>query len=729
MTPYNPQLAVAVSQALLGLVLASPALAAEDTEENRSRPLKTLDTLNVNGVAEDASKIAAPHDTVSRDRILSSDAATLAEAIEHLPGVRAENFGAVSRPIIRGQTAPRVKVVSDSSSIIDASEISPDHAITVDPLLASRVEVLRGPATLRYGGGAVGGVVNVLDDKIPTHLPANGLEGQVVIRGNSVANEKAYGAAISTQLGNSWVLHAEGSSLDRDDYRAPKLDAPAMNPETYRELGFDKSRIADTFLKSKNGSVGLSWVIDNGYLGLAYSYREDDYGIPGHSHAYEKCTPRGSRLFCAGHHFDVGTHPGGPAPAHTHEHSSSGQSHKAWIDLSSKRVDLRGEFSDPLPGIAQIRFRANHTDYRHDELEGNTIATTFTNKGYDSRLELEHAPLGNLAGMIGVQHSDTRLSTQGSEAFLPTIDTVSTGVFLVEHYQLSEQWHFELGGRREWLKHTPRQDPRGRPEFKGTTTSLSASAMWTLAPELSLTFLAARSQRLPHAQEMYARGPHMATSTYECGLLPDPLTCGGLHNNARYDKESSRNYEIVLRKTAGNLDFSVGGYLNQVENYIYAQPLARIDSFTLIKYRQDDVKFHGLEADINYRLNENLSVGAFVDQVRARFSSGDELPRVPPSRMGARARWEQGAFSGEVAFYHVVPQRRISFLHKENNSAGYDMLDFSLSYTLGDDRTRLFVSGNNLLNERYYNHASFLATSMRTPLPGRNFSAGLSYRF
>ncbi|HEY9255099.1 MAG TPA: TonB-dependent receptor, partial [Stenotrophomonas sp.] len=700
MTPYNPRLAVAVRHVLLGLAaLGSPALAAETADEKQRRSLQTLDTLHVTGVSEESSKIATPHSIVSRERILSSDASTLGDAIEHLPGVRADNFGAVSRPIIRGQTAPRVKVLADSSSLIDASEISPDHAVTVDPLLASRVEVLRGPATLRYGGGAVGGVVNVLDDKIPTQLPANGSEGQWVIRGNSVAKEKAFGAAISSQLGNSWVLHAEGSSLDRDDYRAPKLVAPAMNPKIYRELGFDKSHIADTYAQSENGSVGLSWVTDNGYVGLAYSYRQDEYGIPGHSHTYERCAPVGSVLRCGDHYSHPGMHRGDHAHAHSHDHGPSQGPHKAWIDLSSKRVDLRSDFSDPLPGIAQVRFRANHTDYRHDELEGNTIATTFTNKGYDSRLELEHAPVGALTGVMGVQHSDTRLSTQGIEAFLPTVDTVSTGVFLIEHYTLNEHWHFELGGRREWLKHTPQQDPRGRPAFEDTATSFSGSASWRLAPDLSLTFLAARSQRLPHAQEMYARGPHMATRTYECGLLPDPLTCGGLQNNAPYGKESSRNYEVVLRKVAGDLDFSVGAYLNQVDNYIYARPLARIDAFTLIKYGQDDVKFHGLEAEVNYRMTDHLTVGAYVDQVRARFSYGDELPRTPPSRIGARARFEQGAFSGEVDFYRVVPQHRIAPSYLETRSVGYDMLNLTLEYILRDGRTRLFVGGKNLLNE------------------------------
>jgi len=716
-------------RALLGFAaLSSPALAADDPAERRSRPLKTLDTLHVTRKAKDADKF----DTVSREKLLRSDAATLGEAIEHLPGVRADNFGGgASRPIIRGQTAPRVKVLSDGSNVIDGSEISPDHAITVDPLLSSGIEVLRGPAALRYGGGAIGGVVNVLDDKIPSHLPANGTEGRLVIRGNSVANEKAIGASVSTQLGTDWVLHAEGSWLDRDNYRVPPAKTAMQTDEEIRDLKLDVSRLPDTFATSRNGSVGLSRVTDNGYVGLAYSYRKDDYGIPGHTHAYEKCAPWGtSRLLCQGHHFFGNTPWDVGSPAKAHEHGPKEAAETAWIDLSSKRVDLRGEFSGPLPGIAQIGFRANHTDYRHEELEGSRVITTFTNKGYDSRLELEHAALGNLTGLVGMQHSDTRLSTQGTEAFLPTVDTITTGLFLIERYQLNDQWRFELGGRHEWVKHTPRQDGRGLPEYKDTAASFSGSATWTLAPGLSLAFSAARSQRLPNAQEMYARGPHMATSTYECGLLPEPLTCGGVKLNAPYGKETSRYYEIMLRKSTDNLDFSIGAYLNRADDYIYPYMLAAIDAFTLIKYKNIDVKFHGIEAEVNYRLNDALTVGAFVDQVRARFDEGEfiegrELARTPPSRLGARVRFEQGAFSAEAELSHMLAQQRFAHAYSESRSVGYDLLNMTLNYTLRDGRTRLFVSGRNLLNERYLNHASFL----KTPLPGRNFIAGLNYTF
>lgn len=701
MHAFNPLLGAAVRHALLGVALvAPPALAAEEADEKRRRSVATLDAVQVTGVSEDRGQIAASVDVVPREQAFEGGAGSLGEALDHLPGVNADTFGSgASRPVIRGQTAPRVKVLSDSSNVIDASDISPDHAVTVDPLLGARIEVLRGPATLRYGGGAIGGVVNVLDERIPTTRP-EGIEGRVVLRGNSVANEKAGGAEVSAGLGGGFVLHAEGSSIDRDDYRAP---------------GQPTARVPATFSESTNASVGLSWVGDRGYVGLAYSYRDDDYGLPGHNHEYEGCHPHGSTLHC-------GSHAAGDDHDHDHDHAHD---HVAKIDLESRRLDLRAEYADPFPGIAQIRFRANHTNYQHDELDGEEVTTTFRNRGYDSRLELEHVPLGGWKGVFGVQHSDTTFSADGVEAFLPTVDTVSTGVFLVEHYQLNDQWHFELGGRQEWLKHTPQHDRRRRPAFDDTATSFSGAAIWTLQPDLTLTFSAARSQRLPHAQELYARGIHMATNTYECGLLPHPLTCGGRQNNAPYGKETARNYELLLRKNAGDLDFSIGAYLNQVDHYIYARTLDQYEDFRLIKYSQADVEFKGFEAEVNYRLTDALTVGAFADKVQARFKDGGSLPRIPASRLGARAQYEQGAFRGEAEFYRVNPQRDIAAF--EVATPGYDMLNLTLAYQFGDGRTRLFVRGANLLDETVWNHASFLAGTV--PLPGRNLSAGLSYAF
>ncbi|MGB3394140.1 MAG: TonB-dependent receptor [Stenotrophomonas sp.] len=688
------------------LVISAPALADDPAAQSArsASDAKTLDTVQVVAIGEDQNRIAAPYSVISGDDLRASGAATLGEALNGLPGVHADTFGGgASRPVIRGQAGPRVKVLSDSASILDASDISPDHAVTVDPLLGERVEVLRGPATLLYGGGAIGGVVNVLDNKIPTELPEGGIDGRLVVRGNSVANERAAAASVSGQVGSNLVLHAEGSWRDAKDYRAPD---------------WDESRVDGTYGKSRNGSVGASWVSDKGYVGLAYSYRNDEYGLPGHSHEYEGCHPHGSALHCGSHDHDDGDD-------HDHDHDHEHED-VPYIDLVSKRVDLRGEYRDPFAGIKRIRFRASHTDYHHDEIDDGEVSTTFANKGYEGRVEVEHNPIGRWHGVFGLQHSDSSFSATGVEAFLPEVDTRSTGVFLVEHFEASDQWHFELGARHEWVEHQPRNDARNRPRFDDTATSYSGAAIWEFLPDTTLTFSAAHSERLPHAQELYARGIHMATNTYECGLLPSALTCGGAANDAPFGKESSRNYELVLRKTAGDATFSVGGFLNRIDDYIYARTLDQYEDFRLIKYSQRDADFRGFEAQLDYKLSELLSVGVFADRVRARFTDGGgNVPRIPAGRLGGHLNLTGAAWDGELELYRVMRQDDIAGF--ESVTPGYDMLNLSVNYRFTDGRTRLFLRGNNLLDEQVWNHASFLASTI--PLPGRNVSVGLSYDF
>lgn len=700
MSRSRSALSTAIAVGLLASGMASAAHA-----EAAPPSASTLDTIHVTGMAEDASKVASPVSVISAERI-QQGGGNLGEVLDGLPGVRVDSFGAgAGRPVIRGQTAPRVKVLSDSSAVLDASDISPDHAVTVDPLLGERIEVLRGPATLLYGGGAIGGVVNVLDNKIPERLPENGLEGRLLVRGNTVADERVGAASITGQIGNNLVLHAEGSYKDADNYRAP---------------GQAESHVDATFSRSKNGSVGASWVTEKGYVGLAYSYRDDHYGLPGHSHEYEGCHPHGSALHC-------GSHDHGAEDSHDHDHDHDHEhDHVAAINLTSKRVDLRGEYADPFPGISRIRFRANHTDYSHDEVDGEEVTTTFANKGYDSRVELEHVPLGAFTGVFGVQHSDTTFSATGVEAFLPTVDTRSTGVFLVEHVEVNDAWHFELGARHEWLKHQPRNDARNRPAFDDTASSFSGAAIWSFTPDTSLTFSLSRSQRLPHAQELYARGIHMATNTYECGLLPHALTCGGAGNNAEYGKETSKNAELTLRKTEGALTYSVGAFANNVDNYIYARTLDQYEAFRLIKYTQADVEFRGVEAELGYQFTDALSVTLFGDRTRARFADGGgNVPRIPAARFGWRANLALGQLDTELELYRVNRQRDIA--EYEVESPSYDMLNLTLAYNLPNHNSQVFVRGSNLLNEEVWNHASFLASTV--PQPGRNVTVGFSYRF
>ncbi|WNH51234.1 TonB-dependent receptor domain-containing protein [Stenotrophomonas oahuensis] len=699
MSRSRSTLSSAIALGLLASGMAATTAHAEAAPPSAS----TLDTIHVTGMAEDASKVASPISVISAERI-QQGGGNLGEVLDGLPGVRVDSFGAgAGRPVIRGQAAPRVKVLSDSSAVLDASDISPDHAVTVDPLLGERIEVLRGPATLLYGGGAIGGVVNVLDNKIPERLPENGLEGRLLIRGNTVADERVGAASISGQVGQHLVLHAEGSYKDADNYRAPDLD---------------ESRVDATFSRSKNGSVGASWVTDNGYVGVAYSYREDDYGLPGHNHEYEGCHPHGSALHCGSHE-----HGAGEDHDHDHEHDHE---HVAAINLTSKRYDLRGEYRDPFAGISRVRFRANYTDYSHDEIDGEEVTTTFANKGYDSRVELEHVPLGAFSGVFGIQHSDTEFSATGVEAFLPTVDTRSTGVFLVEHVEVNDQWHFELGARHEWLKHQPRSDVRNRPAFDDTASSFSGAAILSFTPDTSLTFSLSRSQRLPHAQELYARGIHMATNTYECGMLPSALTCGGTANDAGYDKETSKNAELTLRKSEGPLTYSLGVFANNVDNYIYARTLDQYEAFRLIKYTQADVEFRGVEAELGYQFTDAVSATLFGDRTRARFADGGgNVPRIPAARFGGRVNWALGAFDTELELYRVNRQRDIADYEVESPS--YDMVNLTVAYTVPNTNAQVFLRGTNLANEQVWNHASFLASTV--PQPGRNVSLGFSYRF
>lgn len=680
----------------LGSLLFFPPASAQTQPEDEAK-LPTV-VVSATGVSEDAP-IAAPHSLVDGDAILRKGEGTLGDALSSLPGVHSDTFGAgAGRPIIRGQTAPRVKVLSDSSSLLDASDISPDHAVTADPLLLNRVEVLRGPATLLFGSGAVGGVVNLLDNKIPTELPFDGIEGRFAVRANTVANERAGMAWLTHAVGSNLAVHGEFSRRDADEYRVP---------------GQDERRIDGSWAKSNNASVGVSWIGDDGYIGVAYSTRDDDYGLPGHSHAFGDCHPHDSVLHCDGHADNE----------HEHEH---GHGDAPRVDLASKRFDLRGEVRQPLTGLHRIRFRASYTDYQHQEIDAGVLGSAFANKGHEERVEFEHEPLGNWIGVFGLQHSDTRFRAEGVEAFLPTVDTRSTGVFLVEHLDLNEQWHFELGARHEWLRHETRNDPRSRPVYDTSATSLAGAANWSLNPDYILTVSLARSKRLLHPQELYARGIHLATNTYECGLLPHAMTCGGVANDADLRTETARNTELSLKKVNGPLTFEISAYDNQVDDYVYAKTLDRIENFRLIKYAQRDATFRGFEAEFTYAFSPTLSATLFGDRVRASFAGGEALPRQPPSRAGIRFNAAWGDVTGELEFYAAARQTRIA--DYETQTPGYDMLNLNLGYAFGEYRqASVFMRASNLLDREVWNHSSFLADVI--PLPGRNLSIGYSYEF
>ena len=698
---FDNALASSIRLALAGS-LAGVAFGAQAQDTTQDRVLETV-RVSASAVNEDPQNLASSYSILDGQRLFERSQATLGDTLNSLPGVNSDTFGGgASRPVIRGQTAPRVAVLSDSAVLFDASDISPDHAVTAEPLLIERIEVLRGPATLLYGGGAIGGVVNILDKKIPDSLPRQRIEGSLGLRGSSIGEEKAGAFEITAQATDHLMLHAEAMMRESDDYRA---------------RGLDESRVHGTFSESENASLGLSWVGDRGFIGLAYSYRDDGYGIPGHNHEYESCHPHGSALHCGGHEEE------GEDADHDHEHEEETVPE---VSLLSKRVDLRGELSDPFAGVERIRLRASHTDYRHYELEEDEIATTFLNEGYEARVELQHREIGGLRGVVGVQYTDSDFSALGAEAFMPQVQSRTIGLFAVEHVELGDRWHLEFGGRHEWQKHSPTNDVRGRPEFDDTATSVSAAAIWEFVPDYSLTLAVTRSERLPHAQELYARGIHLATNTYECGLVPHPLTCGGPENNASLETETASNIELTLRRNVGDMTFAIGAFRNDIDDYIYARTLDQFEDFRLIKYTQNDAEFTGAEAEATYRVSDTLSATVFGDYVRAELKDGGNLPRIPAARYGTRLNANVQAVSGELEYYRVNEQDDIAGF--EAVTPGYDMLNLTLSFNVrGEAGPVMYVRGTNLLDEVVWNHASYLAQVV--PLPGRGVTAGLRMSF
>lgn len=624
---------------------------------------------------------------------------TVGQTLDGLPSIGSDTFGGgASRPVIRGQTSPRVKVLSDGARLFDASEVSPDHAIPVETMLIDGIEVLRGPSALIYGGGAISGAVNLLDERIPTHIPENGIEGMFEARSGWGDRERSAGGGITFGAGNV-ALRIEGAHRNAGNYRVPHYVPPTGSDHDHdhdheAEQGFN--RVPGSFNRSGTLSLGGSWIGSQGFLGIAYTERRSRYGLPGHSHDYEDCHPHGSSLHCGGHdHGDD-----------DHDHAGA---HVPEVEMLSRRFDLRGEWTDPTETIERIRLRGGYTNYRHDEIDDGEPATTFRNKGYDMRAELQHAPIGGLHGVFGAQFADNDFAATGEEGFIPESKTKNGAVFLLEEYALG-RWRFEGAVRQEWQ----RTSAAGRPDRSHSPFSASAAAHWDFLPGYTASLSLARSQRAPHVQELYARGIHFATSTFELG-------------NADLKVETAHSIELGLRKTEGATTFSASAYHYDYKGHIHARTLDQHEDFRLIRYHQSDASFTGVEGSISHDFTSFLSGTVFGDLVVARFDDGTPLPRIPAARLGVRADFSYERWSGSLEYYRVFEQNRIASF--ETATPGYNMLNASIAYEFGAGpfRNQLYVRGTNLLNSVALNHASFIKS--KAPLRGTHVAFGLRTQF
>ena len=637
---------------------------AASAEKEASRVSTVVVSASALGTSSD--DMVTPVTSIGGNELVRTRQSTLGETLSAMPGITSSHFGAgASRPIIRGMDGPRVKILSDGSEIQDASTISPDHAVAFEPVLAERIEVLRGPSALAYGGGAVGGVVNILDRKVPTVMPAGGLEGSAEVRLNSAAREKTGAFEFTTAAGSNLALHLEGVKRDAGNYRVGK-----DWPDGRRVPGSDK--------ETETGTVGFSWVGQDGYLGAAFTKERGEYGLPGHG-------------------FE----------------NDAGEIEAPVVDLDSERWDVRGEYRNPVAGIERVRLRASFTDYIHDEVEGSAVATTFKNKGHDGRLEFVHAPLAGWHGVFGLQTTRRAFSAIGAEAYVPPTLTKKHAAFLTEEYKLGNV-RFEAAVRHEWQDVEAEAD---KPDSHTRGTSLSLGAVWKFAPEYSLGSSLSHTHRLPTAEELYADGPHLATNTFEIG-------------NPNLVKETSNNLDLTLRKFAGKTTFSLSAFHNQIGDYIYSQTRGELDGLQLINYAQRDATFTGLEGEVSHSLSSVWKATLFGDYVRARFDEGPgsrDIPRTPAHRIGARFEGDWGAFNGMAELVRVGKQDKIAEF--ETETGGYTMLNLSTHYStrIGNLPAQLYLRLNNVTDRLAYSHTSFI--KQYAPLTGRNLTGGLRVLF
>lgn len=695
--------------------------AAFANTESSSTQLETIQ-LQAHPLVQTAADFAVA-DHVIDQKTLAERSTTIGDAMADELGVYSNQYGSgSSRPVIRGQDGPRVKVLQHASETADVSTLSPDHAITVDPILAKQVEIIRGPSTLLYGAGTVGGLVNVTDQKIPTQMPNNGLEGQVGLRYNTGSDEKLVSAGVTAALSDQFALRIEGSKRKANDYITPNYWVEHHHTEVHVEPDgsththeheelVKERRVDNTFAEGQTVNIGGSWIHDRGFVGVSYSNRQDKYGLPGHSHEYHDCHPHGNKLHCGSH--DPAPQ---PDPHDEHEHVHGGP----WIDLESHRYDLRTELDQPFAGFEKLRAHASFTDYEHDELEENKVISNFKSKGYDARLELVHQPIAGWEGVFGTQYSQQKIDLTGQKEKhgdhfhesvpMPDTKTQKYSLFGLEHKQFGDV-HVELGARVEYQKIDV--DAKQK-DYSDTGVSASAAANWQFAPNYKLSFTGSHQQRLPLAQELYANGIHFATNTYERG-------------NANLDVEKSNNLELGLHYEADKLDYSLHVYHNWFDNYIYGATTDHIETFRLIDYQQDKAKFYGTEAKLGYQISPDYKLSVFGDYVRGEIDN-QNAPRVPAGRLGTKvdANFADG-WSGMAEYYRVFKQDKVAYLEQE--TAGYNMVNVGVAYAgnyANKQDYRVYFKANNLLDDEVYSHASFLSN---IPQVGRNFTVGVEFGF
>ncbi|MEL0603693.1 TonB-dependent receptor [Pseudoalteromonas undina] len=679
-------------------------------------------------------EMISPVSVLSGDELKNKSKPTLGETLKGLPGVNASYFGPVSSsPIIRGLDGPRVKITQNGLDASDASRIGPDHATSSDSLAAEQIEVLRGPSTLLYGSGAIGGVVNVVDNRIPTSN-LDDLSGAAEYSHDTVSNSNTVAAKLET--GNDgFNFHFDGTKRSGDDYETPTFSITDEDGDIETA-----NTVENTFIDSDTFNVGTSYVGDHLTVGFSYGSIDTDYGIPGHEHH-----------------------------DHDHDHDHEGETEEEHDDHAEEEEESvyahleqdrwQGLISYALDNnwVENINLRVGYTDYSHSEIEDGEIGTTFKNETTEARLNVEHK-LAQWHGMIGYHYSESDYDAIGEEAFTPASVTTTHALYLLEEREFGDVT-VELGARIEdyeitstitETEHDHSHDEEEEDHDEGeeesiaysesfTNVSASVGAIWQYTPGQSVALSLSHSERAPLSAELLSNGLHIATGTYEVGL--------GYHiedNEVHFEpedikQEKSTNLDLSFRRFSGDFGYTVNFFYNDIKNFYYQQNTGLVydeedglesaigahdDAVAVYQFASKDAELYGIEFDVHYQIDPSTMIKVFGDSTRAKLKDdAGNLPRIPANKLGSELQYNVGDLQLTLTGTHYFEQNDISAF--ETKTDGYTIVDAQANYqlSLGAIDTQLYLNVDNITDELGFVHSSFIKD--KAPLPGRNFRFGI----
>jgi iron complex outermembrane receptor protein len=668
---------------LFALTALASGMSLANTPE--AKPLLEI-TISASPLGRTADELVQPIAVLSGEDLANKKRSSIGETLANEPGISTGDFGAgASRPVIRGQSGPRVDVLTNGISAMDVSALSPDHAVTINPLIARQIEIIKGPATLLYGSSASGGVVNVTDSRLATEV-TEGFSGALEASQGSNARNSLGSADINYGHGNH-QLHIDGSRSRSEDFAIPG-NAAVDGSST------SQGRLANSASDLDNGAVGYSYITDAGNaFGFSASQYDQRYGLPVEDEVF--------------------------------------------IVMRQRRYDAQALLRDPISALESLRFKISDSRYKHTEFEDPiTAGTRFTNNETQTRIEAVHKPIAGFRGVVGLQLGQREFAATGDEAYVPATKSQQAGLFVLEERRFGRN-KIEVGARVENV----RMDPEAASSRDFAPVSASLGNLYDISENSHLRITLTHAERAPAIEELFANGPHVATGTFEVGdsnlkiEQSQDIEIGFDHHQGRFGFEASvfhkqaRNYIY-----ASETDDGAGNPTRVNEDNTLSGPG---EEFLLINYRQNNASFSGYELAANYALLDEtdgpvqLSVRGFTDAVRGTIetTTGDTpAPRLTPTRYGLSLHGHFKATSANISYVQAMDQDRPGRL--DTQTAGYGLLNADVSVVLhrhGSSEASVFVQGSNLLDEDIRRATSFIKDAV--PAPGRGGVVGLRYKF